>query len=120
MSDYKAQNITVLEVLKQLEKDRGMYIGTTSEESCIILFGEVVDNSVDEALAGHCDRIEVNILPDNIIEVVDNGRGILLTSIPKYNKSALEIVLTVLHAEENLKMITILYRVDYVELEFQL
>ncbi len=96
--NYQAENITVLEGLEAVRKRPGMYIGSTSERGLHHMVWEVVDNSVDEALAGYCTKIEINVLKDNIIEVVDNGRGIPVDIHPKHGKSALEIVLTVLHA----------------------
>ena len=72
-NNYQAEDITVLEGLEAVRKRPGMYIGTTSERGLHHLVWEIVDNSVDEALAGYCTHIEVSILPDNVIEVVDNG-----------------------------------------------
>ncbi len=120
VNNYQAENITVLEGLEAVRKRPGMYIGTTSERGLHHLVWEIVDNSVDEALAGYADKIEVSVLPDNIIEVKDNGRGIPVDIHPKYGKSALEIVLTVLHAGGNLKIITIKFQEDYTVLEFLL
>jgi len=98
MNNYTAEDITVLEGLEAVRKRPGMYIGTTAIRGLHHLVWEITDNSVDEALAGHCDKISIKILEGNIIEVEDNGRGIPVDMHPKENKSALEIVMTVLHA----------------------
>ena len=96
-NNYGAEAITVLEGLEAVRKRPGMYIGSTSARGLHHLVWEIVDNSVDEALAGICDKITVKILEGNIIEVSDNGRGIPV-GMHKTGKSTLEVVLTVLHA----------------------
>ncbi len=97
-SEYSAASITVLEGLEAVRKRPGMYIGSTSERGLHHLVWEVVDNSVDEALGGHADRIEVTLLADGGVRVVDNGRGMPVDMHPQQKRPTVEVILTVLHA----------------------
>jgi DNA gyrase subunit B len=97
-SSYDAQDITVLEGLEAVRRRPGMYVGSTGEHGLHHLIYEVVDNSVDEALAGHCSRVEVMIHPDSSVTVIDDGRGIPVAVMAKEKRPAVEVVLTVLHA----------------------
>lgn len=98
-SDYDASAIEVLEGLEPVRRRPGMYIGGTDEKALHHLFAEVIDNSMDEAVAGHANFIEVNLDAEGFLTVTDNGRGIPVENHPKFpNKSTLEVVMTVLHA----------------------
>jgi DNA gyrase subunit B len=97
-ASYSGKDIQVLEGLEAVRKRPSMYIGSTGPKGLHHLIYEVVDNSVDEALAGFCNTIEITIHTDNSVTVVDNGRGIPVDNVPKHKKPAIEVVLTVLHA----------------------
>ena len=96
--NYTAENITWLEGLEAVRHRPGMYIGSTDQKGIFVLCREVLDNSTDEAMGGHADTVTVRLLPDNVVSVEDNGRGIPVDIHPKTGRSALELVMTELHA----------------------
>src|SRR3990167_3414301 len=96
--EYSGQSIKVLEGLEPVRKRPAMYIGSTSIEGVYHCLAEIVDNSIDEALAGYAKNVYVTIGEDNYFTVIDDGRGIPVDAVPGYGKSALEIVMTKLHA----------------------
>ncbi|MBT5667923.1 MAG: DNA topoisomerase IV subunit B, partial [Rhodospirillaceae bacterium] len=98
-TSYSAKDIEVLEGLEPVRRRPGMYIGGTDDTALHHLVAEVLDNSMDEAVAGHASRIEMEFLEDGSVTVSDNGRGIPIDPHPKFkNKSALEVILTTLHS----------------------
>ena len=96
--NYTAENITWLEGLEAVRHRPGMYIGSTDQKGIFVLCREVLDNSTDEAMGGHADTVTVRLMPDNVVSVEDNGRGIPIDIHPKTGRSALELVMTELHA----------------------
>src|SRR5438309_7877689 len=100
-ADYTAADIEVLEGLEPVRRRPGMYIGGTDEKALHHLFAEVIDNSMDEALAGHATFIGVELSADGFLTVTDNGRGIPVDPHPKFKKPALDVIMTTLHSGGN-------------------
>jgi DNA gyrase subunit B len=98
ISSYTAKDLSVLEGLEAVRKRPGMYIGTTDSRGLMHCLWEIIDNAVDEALAGHCKKIEINLEADGSVEVHDDGRGIPVDKEPKTGLTGVEVVMTKLHA----------------------
>lgn len=115
-STYQASNIQLLEGLEAVRKRPGMYIGSTGPRGLHHLVWEIVDNSIDEALAGYCDTITVDLLPDNYVSVSDNGRGIPVDIHEKRENQPLKLYLPSFMLEGNLMDLPIKYQGDYTGL----
>ncbi len=102
VDSYTAKDLAVLEGLDAVRKRPGMYIGSTDSRGLMHCLWEIIDNAVDEALAGHCKKIDINLEADGSVEVHDDGRGIPVDKEPKTGLTGVEVVLTKLHAGGNL------------------
>ena len=114
---YGAEDIQILEGLQAVRKRPGMYIGSTGSMGLHHLVWEIVDNSVDEAMAGFCNRIDVTVHLDNSVTVIDNGRGIPVAKHPKRKMSTLEVVMTILHAGVGVSVVNALSKRLVVEVK---
>ena len=119
VQDYTARDIQVLKELEAVRMRPGMYIGSTDLRGLHHLIHEILDNAIDEAMAGYCDRATVTIHKDSSVTVSDNGRGIPVNKHPTTKISALETVMTTLHAGAKFGGGSYKFRVDYMELEPQ-
>src|ERR1051325_253196 len=121
IKDYNANSIEVIENLDAVRKRPGMYIGDTRSKGLHQLFREIIDNSVDEHLAGFATKIKITLTKNNSLIIRDDGRGIPIDIHPKTKKPTIETIFTVLHVGVNLeeKILDILFQEDYMELVLQ-